>query len=340
MKKEIKHIIYIDILKIIACISVIFVHMNSSINDYQPTSGWVLSLFIHTLSYWGVPIFLMITGATLLDYKKKYDIKTYYKRRVSKVVIPWIIWSAIIYVIKYQNLNFINFIKEFLYMNIEGSYWFFPLIIYIYCIIPIFQALIKLKELRIIKYILLILIIFNSVLLPFFSVFNIIVPPIFTFFMHNKYVIYPLLGYLISITDISKNKRYIIYIIGFISLTIRFLYTYITSYKDNLLNTDVSDYTSIFILLIVSSIFVLVKYIKWEKIFNNDLSREIIKHISNCSFGIYLVHKIIIYYINDIIQSDINSIYYKIIGALYIYVLSLLIVTLLKKIPILKKIVP
>lgn len=109
-----KRIVYIDILNIAACIAVIFLHMNGFAHHYAPNSLWKSSLVFECIFYWAVPIFLMISGANLLDYRKRYDTKTFFKKRFTKILIPWIFWSFLTYLVLFKNLNIINFISKFL----------------------------------------------------------------------------------------------------------------------------------------------------------------------------------------------------------------------------------
>lgn len=55
---------------------------------------WVMSMCIEKIFVFAVPVFFMITGATLIDYPQKYDDKTYFKKRISKVLIPWLAWGG------------------------------------------------------------------------------------------------------------------------------------------------------------------------------------------------------------------------------------------------------
>ena len=62
---------YIDFLNVFSCLGVIFLHHSNIFHTYSPTVAWVQALFIQVLFYWSVPIFLMLSGAMLLDYRKK-----------------------------------------------------------------------------------------------------------------------------------------------------------------------------------------------------------------------------------------------------------------------------
>ena len=126
-----KRVVYYDILNILACIAVLFLHCNGSVHVFSNTRLWKECLVIEVICYFAVPIFIMISGATLLKYRERYTTKQYFIKRIERVVIPWVIWSLILYIINNKNFNVLNFTNKFLYEKIESVYWFFPLIIYL-----------------------------------------------------------------------------------------------------------------------------------------------------------------------------------------------------------------
>lgn len=189
--------------------------MNGFAHHYAPNSLWKSSLVFECIFYWAVPIFLMISGANLLDYRKRYDTKTFFKKRFTKILIPWIFWSFLTYLVLFKNLNIINFISKFLRGDIVQIYWFFPLILFIYCLIPILSPLTENKEGRNILWgIVIVIAMFKSILIPLSNIFEFTIPEIASNFIEiNGYLIFVILGYLLSVMDVSRVKRIIIYIL-------------------------------------------------------------------------------------------------------------------------------
>ena len=37
----------------------------------------------------------MITGTTLMQYRERYDTKTFFKKRFSKVLVPFLFWAIV-----------------------------------------------------------------------------------------------------------------------------------------------------------------------------------------------------------------------------------------------------
>ena len=65
--------VYLDILNILACIFVIFLHCNGIVHTFSDTKVWRESMIVETIAYCAVPIFFMISGATLIPYREKYS---------------------------------------------------------------------------------------------------------------------------------------------------------------------------------------------------------------------------------------------------------------------------
>lgn len=45
---------------------------------------------IESVMYFAVPCFFMISGANLMDYRKRYGTKTFLIKRTKKTIIPYI----------------------------------------------------------------------------------------------------------------------------------------------------------------------------------------------------------------------------------------------------------
>lgn len=62
--------------------------------------------------------------------------------------------------------------------------------------------------------------------------------------------------------------------------------------------------------------------------------------LSTKTFGIYLIHIYLVWEIPKLFNISMYSLVWRILGGFLIYLLSALIVSLLQKIPVIKKIVP
>lgn len=85
-----KRIFYYDFLRCFAILSVIACHVFAipvvRISNFG--SGlWYYSLFLNTLRDIAVPMFVLISGALLLD--KKETLAKFTKKRINRVIIPY-----------------------------------------------------------------------------------------------------------------------------------------------------------------------------------------------------------------------------------------------------------
>ena len=87
-----RRIAYIDFMNIWACFGVVCLHCSGSVFEYGQieTRLWVLSMLVQTIMHPAVPLFFMITGTTLLEYRKKYSTKFYFKKRFLRTGIPFV----------------------------------------------------------------------------------------------------------------------------------------------------------------------------------------------------------------------------------------------------------
>lgn len=314
--------------------------LNGFAHHYANTDLWKSALAFECIFYWAVPIFLMISGANLLNYRKRYDTKTFFKKRFVKILIPWVFWSFLTYLVLFKDFNIVNFTLKFLSGNIVQIYWFFPLILFMYCLMPILSALTEKDEDRNILWgIVIVIAVFKSVLIPLSKVFGLSIPIIVDNFMElNGYVIFIILGYLISTMELSKIKRATIYILGISSVFIRYIYTYCRSINAGILVDYLFDYTSILSVFLAISVFVLIKSIPWDDF---NLNTNLMAALASCTMGVYLIHIQIKYTIfNAVFPFPETSFIYRILGTFCLYFISVLVVFLLKKIPVLNKVVP
>ena len=117
-----KKIVYISLSKIIASYGVIVLHLNHFwYFDLKKKKNWIIGNIYETLFYFSVPFFALCIGATLLNFKERYGLYEYNKRRFIKVFIPLIGWTIILYLykvyilknIKKENFDFYSFWNYF-----------------------------------------------------------------------------------------------------------------------------------------------------------------------------------------------------------------------------------
>lgn len=352
MENNKKYILYFDLLNIFACFAVVALHVNGAVHTFAKTRNWVSCMFIEALFYFAVPVFFMLTGATLMNYRKRYDTGAFFKKRIFKTLVPFIIWSIIgicwsVFYTKGMKISDINTPAKFISAVINckgmGIYWFFPALFSVYLTIPLFSLVDEDKRIGkkgIFTYLILVYIVLN-VLLPFVcrltgiqwnSALNAV--------SCGGYVVWFLIGYLLANTDINKKFRILIYILGLIGFFMYFYLTVQNSFKTGRFDKTYAGYMNIPAIFMGTAVFVLFKYGKWNLIEKHEKAVRFVRNLSSASFGVYLIH----YYLKDFsirhFGIDPRSTLYRIVGTFIIYGLSVIIVRVIQKIPVIRKMVP
>lgn len=128
----------INALKLFACLLVVFLHASlDSVLSLGP-QWWAANLF-DSFSRVCVPLFLMISGVTLLD--RKEPILDFLKKRVSRVVLPLVFWSLIYlcWLNGYQAFRF-DWLVTILKGPVIYHLWYLYAILGIYAITPILRV--------------------------------------------------------------------------------------------------------------------------------------------------------------------------------------------------------
>lgn len=352
MENNKKYILYFDLLNIFACFAVVALHVNGAVHTFAKTRNWVSCMFIEALFYFAVPVFFMLTGATLMNYRKRYDTGAFFKKRIFKTFVPFMIWSIIgicwsIFYTKGMKISDINTPAKFISAVINckgmGIYWFFPALFSVYLTIPLFSLVDEDKRIGkkgIFTYLILVYIVLN-VLLPFVcrltgiqwnSALNAV--------SCGGYVVWFLIGYLLANTDINKKFRILIYILGLIGFFMYFYLTVQNSFKTGRFDKTYAGYMNIPAIFMGTAVFLFFKYGKWNFIDKHEKAVRLVRNLSSASFGVYLIH----YYLKDFsirhFGIDPRSTLYRIVGTFIIYGLSVIIVRVIQKIPVIRKMVP
>ena len=281
-----------------------------------------------------------------MKYRERYDTKIFFKKRVMKVVIPLIFWMILmtmwkisIGTLKINEYSIKNFANIFLNNKMESTYYFMFLILGMYLLMPLISILTESKYRKVCWYTVIVLFVTHSCLPVILKLLGISWNSALSIPLGAS-VIFVLLGYLLSTQEINKKHRIILYCLGIISIIIRYVFTYNFTSINGKIDETLFGYSQFHSVLLACAVFVFFKNINYDKIFKGEKSKKILSKIASCSFGIYLIHKIVMHYETTIFNIDNKSWQWRTIGVICTYIISLVIIYLIKKIPLLKKIVP
>lgn len=334
---------YISILNVLACIGVVILHTFET--GYTSDANFVFEVLIRAIAYCAVPVFFMITGATLIDYRERYDTKTFFKKRLLKVIIPLIIWSIIYFIINFfkgkfsiNDLSFKFVFEYFFLVKTNPIFWFFVVIIGIYLAIPVISLIPQETRRKAFLYIIIITFVFNQFLPDLLYHLNLNYNYDLKFpLTYSGWISFIFIGYYIDKYEIVKKHRVIIYVLGIIGFLIMVVPTIFISYHKNESCSWFDEYYDAPCVLYSASVFLFFK----SKINNNQIVTKIMpffNFVAPTTLGIYVLHIAI----RDFLRYFYTYSYFgmNLVLTLSILTICFIVVKIVQKIPGLRHIFP
>lgn len=317
----------LDIIRILACLMVVLMH------SPMPSENAV-GPFLAALSYLTAPcigLFFMVSGALLMPVKTDY--KTFLNKRFSKIVIPTILWSVIYIALRlYYSESEIGLFQQLCSIPFsaqgEGVLWFMYTLAGLYLLAPILSAWVEKASKRELELVL------------FIWAVTLCYPLISSWVMINRsetgilyyftgYAGYFLLGYYLNqYPSINRLIPSAAIAVSGIFLLLRLKH----------IGIDFDFYTlfwyqSIFIVAFAVAIWTLISQLSLKL---SPIITRWINKFSNLSFGIYLIHILIMrrWLWHTMIIKDIDDyIFQTIIITISTFILSAIFCLLISRIP-------
>lgn len=333
--------LYIDLLSIMAAFSVICLHASLPVMCSEGGGEyWLVGHFIAFVNIYAVPVFFMISGATLMDYRRRYSTLEYFKRRTFRIVVPFLAWSLIaalpFYLIYHpdQQISVRSVINYIFGVNYMTVYWFFWPLFAIYLSIPVLSLLPR--RVRVFSY-LIVYACFSYSIAPLLRQFLGVNFPARLFSpISAGFIMYPLLGWILASVDIPKKSRTVIYALGILGY---FLPTCLCTMQFHEFFYRFEGLTT---LLYSCAIFVFFRYTDWSWIARSATLNKLVAALRVTTFGIYLIHM----FISDLfvhycgIDGGMSGLMMMLIAPVPWFVLCALLVYFMRKIRFLKLIMP
>lgn len=333
----------IDLIKVCAILGVIVIHICSSVLTEETigTFDWISALSYGTLFRASVPLFLMASGAILLNPDKPLSIKKLYLHNIARIIVAMLFWGLgykIFHLYMDGNLNADTVwysAKRLLLFDHEFHFYYIDMILIVYIFLPITRLFVEKADKKLLKYSLLIWMILAIIYptLRYFKPFSMLSGLTGQWAINLTFssIGYGVLGYYLSKYKPSIYAGIIAFYSG---ITITFGATYYLSQNDGVLNEIFLAGTSPGVMLLAIGVFVLMQYVKIRGFFE-----RIITYISKASFCIYLSHMFILYIlgrysITALIFAPVLSVP---ILSIIVFLVCLAVYTIISKIPILKK---
>lgn len=350
-----KRKVYCDYLRLVATFAVVFIHVAASNWSNVDVNGmqWQIFNIYDSLVRWGVPIFVMISGALFLN--RDVPIKNIYSKYVLRMVIAFVSWSLFYATLTTDTFQhgLIYSLKSHIGTLVTGHYhmWFVLMIIGLYMCIPFMKKIVS--DETVMKYFLKLSFIFAFLIPWLLKIVN-------DFVGHNNgmiqkmvttidsnlmnmgmsmvlgYTFYFILGYYLDRIELKKNIRMMIYVAGILG----FIFTVVAdaglSIKTQVANSNYYGNFEVNVLLEVIAVHTLFKY----HTFQNEKINQFVVVLSKFGFGAYLIHTFIIESMASILHFDTLSMNAWIsvpLISIIVFIVSMGISAVLNHIPVIKK---
>lgn len=292
-----QQLFWIDSLRALATVCVIVLHISGGIvNNYGYISdfNWWIGNIADSSVRFSVPIFLMISGALLLT--QNYEIDIFFKKRVRRILLPFVFWCSIYIIIHiafkvfYEKLDALTTLKNLILVGVSDHFWFVYMIVGISLFVPIIGKWIRnANEKEILYYLILwfCILFVNESIISWFHL---------TYF--TGFIGYLILGYYLSIKSFNPKLRLNLIALFLIITGIAFSVfgTYYVSNKNGFLFTDFYSSLSPNVVLLSTGVFLYFKNLQ----ITNVILTKIIFFISKYSYGIFLIHVLILNFLSKI----------------------------------------
>lgn len=313
-----------------AILAVIMIHSAAPFLKEPIGTEFMIGNVFDGLARFAVPLFLMVSGALLLHKEEKVSV--FFKKRASKIILPFVAWSVIYYIYKFgiENFSITQLIKRFLENEIYYHLWYLYLLVIIYLMIPILRKLVQHAPTSLLVYYVVISLALEMIGTT--STRFLDLSPQLYINGFSVYISYFIMGYLVFRRNIFQDYKKHLYIAGGLAaFAIVFGTLFLTDHLGKFNNYFYRS-ESIFVFVYTTFIMVFIMNRK-EKILGFT------KSVSEVSFTIYFVHLIFLEsYQKFLGQYDLHAI--LMVPAVFVLTLitSYVFSYIVAKTPVLRKI--
>jgi len=295
---------WISNIRIIALYAVIVLHCSSLLlmqYGKVPMQAWWVADFLNAITRFAVPVFVMITGALLLN--REYEIGDFLKKRLTRVVVPFLFWS-LVYVgyswynedIKFGSDAIAN-VRQVLHLLLHGaSYhlWYVYMLIGLYFFIPVLSKFVRNASEKEIVYFLIVWLVVMLITQPYLVRYN----PAVDMHYFAGFAGYLVLGHYLAYKDFKiKNLLLYMILLFLCSIVIIAVGSKLVINYPQFPGTMLYEPVSPAVVALAASVFIIAKLTIVQ------MSPAVIRirdFVGKYNYGIYLAHALVLYFLDDL----------------------------------------
>ena len=337
---------FLTVLSVTASLAVVFLHANGIFWQFDAAgTQWFSANIIECVFYFAVPVFFMISGANLIDYRERYSTREYCLKRFRKTVVPLLAWTALgtLYRIAIREIPLSSvtvgfLVKGFFSNSLVNVYWFFFPLFCVYACIPLLSAVEKEKRVPVFSGLAVVCFAVNC-LIPF--LINVTGLPVtwpFSVSVGSGYLLHVLIGYLLTKKTPPRPLCAAIWVLALLGLALHAVGTYRLSMAAGKIVSTYKGYYSVPCVLYSTGVFLGGKQLAPRLLRFRPVSRAFTV-LGQYTFSFYLIHWYILHTL-ALTGLPTESLAYRLLIPFPVCLLCAGIAFLLRKIPVVRHIVP
>lgn len=331
-----------DLLRIFCSFIIVLLHASAHVWYYLPINGkeWLFANGCNAFTRYGVPVFVMISGALFLQSRKIVNVKRLWRKNILRLFIVYIVWSAIYGTFHYFSSETVFSLKPFVKSVLTGSYhlWFLPMLLGIYALLPILRKCAMVSTKDDVRYFLILFFVFQILLttvrcLQPIEELNSFLSG-FVIEAACGYVGYFVLGhYLYSMKIYSSLEKVLIYVSFPVCYALNVILSTLESRRAGQPVQEVIDSFGVFTFFMAISVFVF-----FTQFFSSQppigKRSDFIRDVSKSTLGVYVIHLLVMESPWILPMFDKLSPFISIpLSTILTFFISLIIATILRKLP-------
>ena len=357
MDKGKRHV-YMDVLRIAACLCVIYNHTEEygffMFATREPGSmQYFVEMYASILCKMAVPVFFALSGALMLG--REISLKTLWKKKIPRIALALLLFCAVYYGAEIAADGTPLDIKRFIFGVYESgwgySLWYLYAYLAFLAVLPVLSAMAKALDKRTYMYMLALALVFRC-LVPGFEAYHWegahqLNPDFDLSILTCDIVLYPCIGYFIHHWMSRHDLRRMTLVLCVFSAVLTAV-SCVMTYRDYGRTWVVykQTYHNLFAPVLCAAVFSLARLL-FDGMDAEGRPARVLAWLGGCTFGIYLIHPLIVDHLSGLggsldwmmhaagILPLVGSFAY----ATAMMMLSLIPVLLLRRIPLFSKLI-
>ena len=296
-------VVYWDLIRIVAMLGVIMNHATANaLAKMSYIENWNFASVMICIVTPAVPLFFMISGAAILNSPRTYNIGRIFRRRLFRIIVPYVMWSFISLVtfefMDHQHFSWTpiwNTMMMIFHKPTFEAFWFLYPLIGFYLLSPLLKAMVDHADTKLLDYAIIIWFVTNFLLPVLSQSLPKPWPKILDVYSMGSLMFlakslgYFILGYRLTLIKKIRLKPIVNILLSFIVLVVMIFVNYL-NYKYKNINIPIIGYAPAILTPLLASL----NFLFFKQIGSTLSAKEarIVEYIAPLTYGVYLIHGI------------------------------------------------